>query len=319
MPVQVLDSTGAGQDGDIISGVVWAADHNANVILMGFSNPGFSQNLQDAIDYAWSKGALLVAANGNDGSASPTYPAGDAKVIGVSATDSSDSLWSGSNYGADTFIAAPGVGITADAPGDATTSITGTSASAAFVAGAAALLVANDPTASNAVVVGRLARNADPAATQEQTGNGRLNLSRAISDTSTDPVVPAGAPGGGPLVGPYSIAVKLNGTLQGQSNPACSIANTHCAPPWQDDQLTGWTELQTIPMRLFFAAGQGSSTSNTFTITVDHAAGATAGLGGLTDFATSSNLSPGRGLSLSTSAFFHSRCTPPDIKSFIRS
>src|SRR5207244_966874 len=195
---------------------------------------------------------------------------------------------------------------TADAVGSGTTSITGTSASAAFVAGAAALLVANDPSGSNAVVVGRLARNADPAGTQDQTGNGRLNLSRAISDTSTDPVVPAGAPGGGPLVGPYSIAVKLNGTLQGQSNPACSIANTHCAPPWQDDQLTGWTELQTIPMRLFFAAGQGSSTSNTFTITVDHAAGATAGLGGLTDFATSSNLSitggiPG-GITFSTSS-----------------
>src|SRR5205809_4566 len=206
MPVQVLDSTGAGQDGDIISGVVWAADHNASVILMGFSNPGFSQNLQDAIDYAWSKGAVLVAASGNDGSASPTYPAGDAKVIGVSATDSSDSLWSGSNYGADTFIAAPGVGITADAPGDATTSITGTSASAAFVAGAAALLVANDPTASNAVVVGRLARNADSAATQEQTGNGRLNLARSIADTATDPIVPTGAPGGGPLVGPYTSA-----------------------------------------------------------------------------------------------------------------
>src|SRR2546427_6057827 len=170
MPVQVLDSTGAGQDGDIIGGVVWAADHNANVILMGFSNPGFSQNLQDAIDYAWSKGAVLVAASGKDGSASPTHPAGDAQNISLPPTDSSDSLWSGSNYGADTFIAAPGVGITADAPGDATTSITGTSASAAFVAGAAALLVANDPTASNAVVVGRLARNADPAATQEQTG-----------------------------------------------------------------------------------------------------------------------------------------------------
>src|SRR5207247_2316293 len=126
--------------------------------------------------------------------------------LGIAAADSSDSLWSGSNYGADPFIAAPGVGITADAPGDATTSITGTSASAAFVAGATALLVANDPTASNAVVVGRLARNADPAATQEQTGNGRLNLARSIADTATDPIVPTGAPGGGPLVGPYTSA-----------------------------------------------------------------------------------------------------------------
>src|SRR5439155_4053926 len=203
MPVQVLDATGTGQDSDIIDGVVWAADHGADVILMGFSNPGFSQALQDAVSYAWSKGAVVVAATGNEGSSSPTYPAGDADVMGVSATDSTDSLWSSSNYGPDAFIAAPGVGITADAVGGGTRSVTGTSASAAFVAGAAALLMANDPSAWNAVVVGRLARNADPAGTPEQTGNGRLNLIRALGDTSTNPVTPAGAPGGGPLVGPY--------------------------------------------------------------------------------------------------------------------
>ena len=62
-----------------------------------------------------------------------------------------------------TFIAAPGVGITADTPDGTTTSITGTSASAALVAGAAALLKANDACASNGVIVGRLARNADAA------------------------------------------------------------------------------------------------------------------------------------------------------------
>ena len=128
---------------------------------MGFSNPGFSQSLQDAIDYAWSKGAVLVAATGNGGSSEPTYPAGDAKVVGVSATDQNDALWSGSNYGTDTFIAAPGVGITADAPGGGTATVTGTSASAALTAGAVALLRANDPAASNGTIVGRLARSAD--------------------------------------------------------------------------------------------------------------------------------------------------------------
>ena len=76
MPVKVLDADGTGQDGDIIEGVMWAADHGAKVILMGFSNPGFSQNLQDAIDYAWSSGAVIVAAAGNDGSSTrPTRPA----------------------------------------------------------------------------------------------------------------------------------------------------------------------------------------------------------------------------------------------------
>ena len=52
MPVQVLGADGTGQDSDIIEGVVWAADHGADVILMSFSSPGFSESLQAAIDHA---------------------------------------------------------------------------------------------------------------------------------------------------------------------------------------------------------------------------------------------------------------------------
>src|SRR5437763_7175480 len=82
MPVKVLDSNGLGQDSDIISGVLWAADNGASVILMAFSNPGFSQSLQDAVDYAWSKNIVLVAALGNDSSDAATFPAGDKGVMG---------------------------------------------------------------------------------------------------------------------------------------------------------------------------------------------------------------------------------------------
>src|SRR6266513_6149061 len=92
-------------------------DHGADVILMSFSNPGFSNALQDAVNYAWSNGVVVVAATGNDGVSTPTYPAGDAKVVGVSATDQNDALAAFSNSGADTFIAAPGVGVSADTVG----------------------------------------------------------------------------------------------------------------------------------------------------------------------------------------------------------
>ncbi len=88
MPVTVLGPDGQGRDSDIIEGVVWAADHGADVILMSFSATGYSSALQAAIDYAWSNGVVLVAAAGNDGSSTPAFPAGDRGVIGVSNTDS---------------------------------------------------------------------------------------------------------------------------------------------------------------------------------------------------------------------------------------
>src|SRR5262249_1603658 len=88
MPVQVLGA--AGTDADIINGLVYAVDHGADVVLMAFSNPGESAALQDAVNYAWSHGVVVVAAAGNDASATPSYPAGLAKVVGVGATDQND-------------------------------------------------------------------------------------------------------------------------------------------------------------------------------------------------------------------------------------
>jgi subtilisin family serine protease len=208
MPVTVLDGSGVGQDGDIISGVVWAADHGADVILMPFSSPDFSPSLQEAIDYAWSRGAVLVASAGNDGSSAPHFPSGDRGVVGVANTDESDALNLSSNYGEAAFMAAPGTGIRTTSDGGGYTTITGTSASAAAVAGAAALIKAASPDASNGVIVGRLARNAD-ATPNGDTGNGRLNLARAIGDSGSDAVQPAGAApvgAGGPFVGPYVAA-----------------------------------------------------------------------------------------------------------------
>src|SRR5262249_28238262 len=176
MPVQVLNKRGYGRDSDIVRGVLWATDHGARVILMSFAGRGYSPALQEAVEYAWARGAVVVAATGNGRLTTPTYPAGDAKVVGVSATQQDDTLWPESNHGDNTFLAAPGVDIVADAVGGGTRTISGTSASAALVAGSAALLLANDPRATNATVVGRLAKTAARAGHASETGNGRLDL-----------------------------------------------------------------------------------------------------------------------------------------------
>src|SRR5262249_48877325 len=88
--------------------------------------------------------------------------------------------------------------------------------SAAIVAGAAAFMKAVDLSLTNGIIVGRIARTADPAGTQAETGNGCINMARALADTGTDPVQPAGAgPGGGgrPVVGPYVAAAPKVGTV----------------------------------------------------------------------------------------------------------
>lgn len=159
--VQVLGADGIGWDSDVVGGVLWAADHGAQVILMGFSSPSHSPTLADALAYAWSKGAVLVAATGNNGSTGKTYPAGMPNVIGVAATDSSGSLWSGSNTGS-ARVAAPGVGVYTTVPGGEYGNSSGTSAASAHVAGLAALLMADGM--SNADAYAQIVGTADPLA-----------------------------------------------------------------------------------------------------------------------------------------------------------
>jgi hypothetical protein len=87
-------------------------------------------------------------------------------------------------------------------------------------------MMAIDPTLANGVVVGRLARTADPAGTQDETGNGRINLARALLDTGTDFIQPAGSAPvgeGGPFVGPYrAAAISTTTTLASTPNPSTS-------------------------------------------------------------------------------------------------
>ena len=117
MPVTVLGADGTGSDSDIIEGVVYAVDHGADVINMSFSNPGFSSRPPGRDRLRLGHNVVVVAATGNDSSPPPRFPAGDRGVIGVSNTDQADALNASCNYGADTFLAAPGTDIVTLAAG----------------------------------------------------------------------------------------------------------------------------------------------------------------------------------------------------------
>ena len=89
-------------------GMVWAADHGANVMSLSWGGPGYYQTGQDVVNYAYNKGCVIVAAAGNDGNSTISYPAGYNHVIAVAATNSDDTKASFSQYGSFVDVCAPG-------------------------------------------------------------------------------------------------------------------------------------------------------------------------------------------------------------------
>jgi len=101
-----------------------------------------SRDLEEAINYAWSKGVVVVAAAGNCIGAKAAYPAYYSNCIAVAATDSNDCVASWSSWGDWVDVAAPGVDIYSTLPGNRYDSRSGTSMAAAHVSGLAGLLFA---------------------------------------------------------------------------------------------------------------------------------------------------------------------------------
>ncbi len=108
MPLKVLGGSGGGTVADIAEAIKFAADNGADVINMSLGGGGESQLMEEAIDYAHSKGVVVIAAAGNSGDSSASYPARYPHVIGVSALGPDDEKASYSNFGAGVDISAPG-------------------------------------------------------------------------------------------------------------------------------------------------------------------------------------------------------------------
>jgi subtilisin family serine protease len=137
----------------IVAGLDWAIGRGARVINMSFAGP-HDPILALALKKAYEKGAILIAAVGNQGPKSPPlYPAADKHVIGVTAIDEQDQLYKGANIGVQVAVAAPGVDVMVPAPSDAYQLTTGTSVAAAHVSGVAALLLERHPQANAALIL----------------------------------------------------------------------------------------------------------------------------------------------------------------------
>ena len=129
----------------ILKGLDWAVANHARVINMSFAGPNDAA-LHRSLEAAHKQGIVLIAAAGNDGpKAPPLYPAADANVIAVSATDSENKAYPQSNRGIHIAVAAPGSQILVAIPDEAYEVSSGTSYSAAEVSGIVALMLERRP------------------------------------------------------------------------------------------------------------------------------------------------------------------------------
>lgn len=165
---------------DIALGIIYAADNGANVISMSFGGNTDSNLIHDAINYAYSKGVVLVAAAGNSNSNYPEYPAEYDNVIAVAATDSDDSKASFSNYGDWVDVAAPGVDILSTLPNNAYASWSGTSMACPHVAGLAALILSKNQSYDQEEVRTIICDSADRLPPPEEKLEGRINAFNAL-------------------------------------------------------------------------------------------------------------------------------------------
>jgi thermitase len=190
MNVKVADDVGKCEPSVVARGIIWAVDHGAKVINLSLSMVA-SSNLEKAVNYAWSQGAILIAAAGNKGGSEASYPAYYADCLAVAGTNENNALALLSSYGDWVNVAAPGFNIYSELPDNQYGYKSGTSAACAHVSGVAALVfsVAEDTSGNGAVndeVRWAIESGCTPIAA-DGMGHGLVNAFEAVSKTMSSP------------------------------------------------------------------------------------------------------------------------------------
>jgi thermitase len=141
LPVKVLNASGNGTYVNVANGIIWATDHGAQVINLSLGGASPSIVLEDAVNYAYTRGVVQVGSTGNSGGSLVLYPAHYAPVIAVAATDASNIRAAFSNFGNQVDLSAPGDQIYSLYPGGGYGYRSGTSMAAPYVSGLAAILI----------------------------------------------------------------------------------------------------------------------------------------------------------------------------------
>ena len=268
MPVQIADRDGRSTDETMIKGIRWAVTHGARVINISAGGPGYSQAFQNTVNWAYARGALIVASVGNEGEDDNeiNYPAGYDHVLGVGAQCDGNvsfpdcpkayGLARFTNHNGSLDVIAPGVNIVSSvplrvhdreiAPGYAMKD--GTSMAAPFVAGVAALVFGSHP-----------------GITPEQ-------VTRLIEDTATD-LGPRGRDddSGWGIVNPASAVLAAAGPddVEEINDTIASVQGflKNALEPPSNDAVTAWIDRFDDPVDIYpvrLRAGQTTRVTVTY-------------------------------------------------------
>ncbi len=167
--VKVFNDSGSWAYGsDLIQAISQCKSAGATVISMSLGGGSSSSAEQSAFDSAYAAGILNIAAAGNDGNSSMSYPASYGSVMSVAAVDSSGNVANFSQYNSQVEIAAPGVGVNSTYNDGGYKSLSGTSMATPHVAGVAALVWGNNPECTAKEI-----RNGLNASAQDKGSSGR--------------------------------------------------------------------------------------------------------------------------------------------------
>lgn len=197
MPIKAINNYCSGSVGSIILGITYAVDQGARVIVISSGTTSPHNALLDAINYARSRGVIVVAASGNSNTDVPFYPASYPEAFAVAGTDANDNRYGASNFGSQIDVAAPATPIYSTywsgSTGSTYANMGGTSMAAPHVAGVAALVLSINPGLSASQLEDLLKANADDLGAigwDPYFGSGRVNAWRAVSAVqSNEPTV----------------------------------------------------------------------------------------------------------------------------------
>ncbi|MEA5599925.1 S8 family peptidase [Nostoc sp. UHCC 0252] len=186
MAVKVLNDSGSGSYSSISKGIRYAVDNGANVINLSLGGGSANRTLESAINYASSKGVIVVMAAGNDGESSPDYPARYASKSGIAvgAVDSNNNMADFSNRSGTneiSYVTAPGVKVYSSVPNNEYASYSGTSMATPHVAGIVALMLSANSSLTDSQVREIVT---ETAGNSTQSTNSNLNISNVSSLSS---------------------------------------------------------------------------------------------------------------------------------------